>query len=1708
MENIKECLIEFINNPYNDIINFNLAVAYENEKQYAASFSYYLKCAEFTNNNILASECLIHCALCINAQGGRDAKELYLIKHAITISPNSLEPYYIASLYFSWRSSHLPEQRFWLDSYMYANIAINLIENNSQSKEKFKIPIDFEIYELYYQKAYAGMNIGKINEAREIFIKILQNYELSDSTKNFIIFKLDELPEPNHPIISYSKNNINKLKFLFSNSNKIDNNFSQIYQDMYVLSMHNGKMNGTYLEIGAGDYKYGNNTYLLESEFNWTGVSIDFNQNLVNNFNKNRNNNCICSNATTIDYLDLLKNNYETKNIDYLQLDCDPPNITFDILTKIPFDKYKFGVITYEHDFYNDITGSYREKSREFLKEKGYKLIAGNISPYGDKCPFEDWWIHPELIDENIWKLFERTDDEPINGEKYMLTKEIINNHMISINTCVKPKIISEDLILSNTILDNFLLKNKDVFNLNDLHAQWYENLSGINEYRFYSYLSTLFNNIVILDIGTGFGISAVALSHNENNHVISYNLINQIRDNSKIYTKKNITFKIKNVLEDLTEDFIKNIKIIMIDIDHFGEEEIKIIDRLEQLNYSGIVILDDIHHPWEKEGKCMKELWESINYTKYDITKYGHNTGTGIFFMNFNINIIEETSLEENNKTYSPKIIDCFIFYNELDLLNYRLNLLDENVDYFVIVEATHTHSGKEKKLFYNENRDLFEKFKYKIIHIIVDDFPYKYPDIDIEKNQQWKNENYQRNCIKRGIDRLTLDDSDIITICDLDEIPNPKILNELKDNKRQITNSCLKMDMYYYNLNNKTNINDWIAPKLISYKEFKKIDITIQEFRYKKIDNIIENGGWHLSFFGDKDFIINKIQSYGHQEFNNDKFLSNIEDKINLNKDLFNRKNFNIQYININDNNNLPPKYNIYLQKYINYNSIFNEDWYPDNQINDMCNLFNKVKELSGNIIEIGCWEGKSTSFLANKCYPEILICNDTWEGNIEESKISGNIHITEVICKQRDVYKIFINNMNLLTNSNYKIVRKDCLKWLQEYKEPIKFIHIDASHDYDSVYKTINLILPNLIKGGIICGDDFYNASIKNYPLNGGVEKAVKDALPNYKNIGNLWYFINNSTLLQKTEEKQETKFEYNIKDIYDFVPCHDQIGNDLYRVDVSNIENTLKTVASSWQIKAVNTQGYVKDKVERVQQINNWWYPNDGIYIKKPVNDYLKQVSQKSIPVFGTLVCTTSKWLIKQLESIDYPIENFIIINNNSKVLAKELDIIVKKEYKFIKNLKVYHMPYNLGCAEGWNMIIKSFMFSPYWIISNDDVSFGPGVLKNMNLAAQNSEVGLVHKNPALLPKMEKFGTFELFLIKDWVIQKYGLFDINFYPAYFEDYDYIMRLINKPIKIINSVDGIIYHGDTSNYNISGANTIKSNDKVKTRLLIAKYKNLEYFKKKWNCYPEYLSDNSRPNEYPFGNNNNLNNTYFDINFCREKHLLNTLDILDTPETSNTLNSTNLYVNNNISLNIKEKLFVKQNLIVIDNFYDDPDKIREYALSLNYQSPENHGAVGYRCEYGRKIEDGTKQLFEKLLHTTIPNGNNHGEWNYSTNGCFQWCNAAVPIVYHCDSQQYAAIIYLTPDAPPNCGTSFFRHKKYKIRNSEIFSKSDWYQSDLKYKEPHLDKTQWEAVDNIGNVYNRLVIFDAQYIHAVTEYFGENINNSRLFQLFFFNIN
>jgi predicted O-methyltransferase YrrM len=192
-----------------------------------------------------------------------------------------------------------------------------------------------------------------------------------------------------------------------------------------------------------------------------------------------------------------------------------------------------------------------------------------------------------------------------------------------------------------------------------------------------------------------------------------------------------------------------------------------------------------------------------------------------------------------------------------------------------------------------------------------------------------------------------------------------------------------------------------------------------------------------------------------------------------------------------------------------------MFHENWYSDDQCNNVAMLLTNIKHLSGSIIEVGCWEGKSTYHLANAAYPETIICNDTWLGNVAESIVCGEKHVSEIILQNRDVYSVFLKNMNRLTKRNYTVVKDDCLKWLKDYNEPIKFIHIDASHEYESVYQTIQLALPKMVNGGIVCGDDFLNSNAGCYNLHGGVERAVRESFgdDNFTNIGNLWYYFHN-------------------------------------------------------------------------------------------------------------------------------------------------------------------------------------------------------------------------------------------------------------------------------------------------------------------------------------------------------------------------------------------------------------------------------------------------------------------------------------------------------------------------------------------------------------------------------------------------------------------
>jgi hypothetical protein len=203
-------------------------------------------------------------------------------------------------------------------------------------------------------------------------------------------------------IIAYDKSKIDGLKVKFDGLETIERNYSEAYQDMFVLTMLNGKREGTYLEIGAGNTFYGNNTALLEQQFDWTGISLDVVPEFVEAFGKERKNQCILRDATSIDYDKFLTGLGFDTVIDYLQIDCDPAEISLKVLHSIPFEKFKFRVITFEHDYYADKTKKVKDLSRKFLESYGYRLVASDISPDDKNRPYEDWWVHKELVDNDV----------------------------------------------------------------------------------------------------------------------------------------------------------------------------------------------------------------------------------------------------------------------------------------------------------------------------------------------------------------------------------------------------------------------------------------------------------------------------------------------------------------------------------------------------------------------------------------------------------------------------------------------------------------------------------------------------------------------------------------------------------------------------------------------------------------------------------------------------------------------------------------------------------------------------------------------------------------------------------------------------------------------------------------------------------------------------------------------------------------------------------------------------------------------------------------------------------------------------------------------------------------------------------------------------------------------------------------------------------
>jgi beta-1,4-mannosyl-glycoprotein beta-1,4-N-acetylglucosaminyltransferase len=450
--------------------------------------------------------------------------------------------------------------------------------------------------------------------------------------------------------------------------------------------------------------------------------------------------------------------------------------------------------------------------------------------------------------------------------------------------------------------------------------------------------------------------------------------------------------------------------------------------------------------------------------------------------------------------------IVDAVCFYNELDLLELRLNELAPVVDRFVIVEANRTHKGTLKPLYYAENKARFAAWHDKIVHIVcpLADDGDGLPAIRRREMQQ-------RNAILEGVRDCA--DDDVILISDCDEIPRSHLIpNRLDDGMIAV----YLQKLYYYNLNTYAPDRVWPGTRVCRVADARALSPHVvrngmgQPDAHYPIYGHIADGGWHYSYFGGITKIHDKMTEFLHQELvteeNTD--YQAIKDRVEQGIDIWGRANE--QRFEIGSANDLPytilrdlPAWAKHFAP--DWRPEFHEDWYSGGQALYVGQLARTAPE--GAMVEIGCWEGRSSIVLAQLIYPRVLHCVDHWQGNTDEDPE----HASGYTARERDVLGAFVGNMDQCTAGNWTHYVQSWQRWVEVWRynglngsnTRIAFLHLDASHDRASVRDCLLAIKPFLVDGAILCGDDAYDARVRD---------GVRDVFPDAEVIGErLWKVV---------------------------------------------------------------------------------------------------------------------------------------------------------------------------------------------------------------------------------------------------------------------------------------------------------------------------------------------------------------------------------------------------------------------------------------------------------------------------------------------------------------------------------------------------------------------------------------------------------------------
>lgn len=253
--------------------------------------------------------------------------------------------------------------------------------------------------------------------------------------------------------------------------------------------------------------------------------------------------------------------------------------------------------------------------------------------------------------------------------------------------------------------------------------------------------------------------------------------------------------------------------------------------------------------------------------------------------------------------------VIDCVPFFNEVDILKLRLGVLDPYVDRFIIEEATMTFSGEPKELCFEKYKDLFKDYLHKITYIVVDDTP------KVAKSHE--RDYFQKNHLEQGLKDVGATSDDVIIFGDVDEIPNPVVLQDIVQNfdKTKVYHLAQRNFYAFLNMEEKSG-------KLLSitgdFPEIKESDRKWLGTKITSLDNIpgegivrlrdiipvtdarsvrVADGGWHFGYMGGNhatnpvDRIGTKVRAAAHQEYNDKEILAETMDRLILGQDIFGR-------------------------------------------------------------------------------------------------------------------------------------------------------------------------------------------------------------------------------------------------------------------------------------------------------------------------------------------------------------------------------------------------------------------------------------------------------------------------------------------------------------------------------------------------------------------------------------------------------------------------------------------------------------------------------------------------------------------------------------------------------------------------------------------------------------------------------------------------